>query len=437
MAVDGQRNIVPESLLSRELHLRVGDADGHISAVGRFLASQRANLDHRLCDVRLETCEGGVEHAHSVLLVAHSKKLAEMLNESGPPLVVTLPDNDIHEVTPILDFLYTGEARIRAPKLASLMNLAKFLQLDDLHEKLENRILDECRDSSQNCVRLINDLFKGETIGVKQESISTILGAFLSHDRVLSANDISTLPAIFVKHLISARHFTTAEKLKAINIGLTWMRADLDNRQETICQNAGFSSFGDKTNGVFREDLRQKGANVHVGRDRNGAVYVAKGAPLPTAECLVSSSSVNVNDDADEKSLCNSMFASPYGSPSFIEELREMTDRLGDPFGRRVAVTAPARSTITYNTALENSRGPYGPPSDASYRPFDQSLNTSRQGMNNNGYGPDQSVFCAGMNVPDMGQSMQNYSSFGTIPALSQSLIPRDRQAATNSAYFF
>ena len=88
------------------------------------------------CDVTFSVGLGGHLPAHRLILSACSPVLRALLSETSsiPHTIILLHGVNIQELEAILDFCYTGEARVAQERLTAFLAMAEQLQVDGLVE---------------------------------------------------------------------------------------------------------------------------------------------------------------------------------------------------------------------------------------------------------------------------------------------------------------
>ncbi|CAJ0928983.1 unnamed protein product, partial [Mesorhabditis belari] len=353
--MDTNRSL-PDNTPKKHLTLKVDNYEKHLLSIGQYLIGQRAiGDDNNSYDLELIFNDGHSELCHSVVLAAHSQKIAKILKDEDLDNIRVFWDES-SMIVPLLDFVYTGKFEIDVHKIPALIRLSSCIGVSALVSILGDKLAEVSNESAKMNLIAIDAAFDPNTFpNMRIENLSLIASHFLKHSFALSASEIANLPDEFVKFLVSTKHFTTSEKLTAINIALLWLNSDGGvnaQRSDIICQNAQFASFEDGSNLLFRQDLYQclqkYGSQLFVGRDETGAVYVSKADPLALQPDLIPSIQNFQQAIKTDQSISDSSLL-PYQESrlqSLIEEMIEKTARLPDPFIEKVVPVIPYKEPV-------------------------------------------------------------------------------------------
>ena len=145
------------------------------SLIGPNVESFRES--HEFCDVSIVSDDGSSFPAHKVILASHSEKLRRLLTVQSGQFCLYLAGVASQEISDLLTFIYSGEARVRQKHLQRFLNLAKILQVqglvgdDDDDEEEEEQVSDEA--AMQEMVEV-----KEETEEVKNRKTVDILSSW-------------------------------------------------------------------------------------------------------------------------------------------------------------------------------------------------------------------------------------------------------------------
>ena len=139
---------------------------------GKNIRSFRESQE--FCDVSVVSDEGSSFPAHKVILASHSEKLRRLLTVQSGQFCLYLAGVASQEISDLLTFIYSGEARVRQKHLQRFLNLAKILQVEGLvddDEEEEEQVSDEA--AMQEMVEV-----KEETEEVKNRKTVDILSSW-------------------------------------------------------------------------------------------------------------------------------------------------------------------------------------------------------------------------------------------------------------------
>ena len=147
---------------------------------------------HEFCDLSVVSDDGSSFPAHKVILASHSEKLRRLLAVQSGQFCLYLAGVASQEISDLLTFIYSGEARVRQKHLQRFLNLAKILQVqglvdDDDDDDDEEQVSDEA--AMQEMVEV-----KEETEEVKNRKTVDILSSWSENYTELPNNSPKKSP---------------------------------------------------------------------------------------------------------------------------------------------------------------------------------------------------------------------------------------------------
>ena len=135
-------------------------------SLGREVESFRDSGE--FSDVILVSDDGDTFPAHKLVLASHSQKLRRILTKLQPgPLSLYLAGVSTTDLSSLLSFIYSGQARVAQTALASFMAAAETLQVTGLVEDGED---EEVIDENNDDMNELEDLRELEENNIKEES---------------------------------------------------------------------------------------------------------------------------------------------------------------------------------------------------------------------------------------------------------------------------
>ncbi|XP_029345943.1 kelch-like protein 2 isoform X2 [Acyrthosiphon pisum] len=194
---------------------------------------QSLRQDEILCDIKLETDDGGFIFGHKVVLASASPYFHAMFtnfSEKNQDLV-TIRQLDYSALQLLIDFVYSGKISITEKNVQILLPASNLLQLQEVKNACCDFLQAQLCPTNVIGINLLADLH-----GCMQLSTSSELYIQQHFSDVVEEEEFLSLSSEQIVKLISSDELTVPSEEKIFESVIRWVKHDLDSRKRILPQ---------------------------------------------------------------------------------------------------------------------------------------------------------------------------------------------------------